>query len=320
MGALLQDIKTQIPKVPGTELELSAAMQFSRWPLCLFVWQPRIYRNDPWWLWTAQLSAFKEVTGSSGLVRPCPSANHPMRPIPIDWTSSILKLHRLAGGFLALIFTPHYCTPRPVPEAYSAGEKLFNFHSDLCQHCLVAISLLSIYPPRNHCSAPFPALCGPPSAGKAGEKEEIMGSTGAIKSVVVVRCSGGTSPARTHTWNAGGRWGRGRGMSEGKELSVVRGWGHLMLGLQPSVPAKELRTLQMSAVQRRNKTKMVRRRIATIFHEALELDLKHGNMFISCQLFGLRSDTPHPLCPHRWKNRVIIASHLSPGYWEGQCL
>lgn len=125
---------------------------------------------------------------------------------------------------MSWIFTPHYCSPRPVPEAYSAGEKLFNFHSDLCQHCLVAISLLSIYPPRNHCSAPFPALCGPPSAGKAGEKEEIVtGSTGAIKSVVVVRCLGGVSPARTHAWNAAGRWGWGTGMSQEKELSVLNG-------------------------------------------------------------------------------------------------
>lgn len=124
--------------------------------------------------------------------------------------------------FLSWIFTPHYCSPRPVPEAYSAGEKLFNFHSGLCQHCLVAISLLSIYPPRNHCSAPFPALCGPPSAGKAGEKEEIVtGSTGAMKLLVVVRCLGGGSPARTHTWNAAGRWGWGTGMSQGKHLSVL---------------------------------------------------------------------------------------------------
>lgn len=124
--------------------------------------------------------------------------------------------------FWSLIFTPHYCSPRLVPEAYSAGEKLFNFHSDLCQHSLVAISLLSIYPARNHCSAPFPALCGPPSAGKAGEKEEIItGSTGAIKSVVVVKWLGGENPERRHTWNAAGRWGWGRGMSEGKELSVL---------------------------------------------------------------------------------------------------
>lgn len=130
-----------------------------------------------------------------------------MRPIPIDLTSSILKLRRLAEGFLSLIFTPRYCSPRPVPEAYSAGEKLFNFHSDLCQHCLVAISLLSIYPPRNHCSAPFPALCGPPSAGKAGEKEEIvMGSTGAIKLVLVVMFRRSEASKDTHLecwWQVG---------------------------------------------------------------------------------------------------------------------
>lgn len=90
---------------------------------------------------------------------------------------------------MSLIFTPHYCCPRSVPEAHSAGEKLFNFQSDLCQHCLVAVSLLSVYPLRNHRSAPFPALCGPPSAGKAGQKEEIvMGSTGSNKIGGVVTC------------------------------------------------------------------------------------------------------------------------------------
>ena len=88
--------------------------------------------------------------------------------------------------FLSLIFTPYYCLPRSVPEADSAGEKLFNFHSVLCQHCPVAVSLLSIYPHKNHCSALFPALCGPPSAGKSGEKEEIvMGSTRTMKLVVL---------------------------------------------------------------------------------------------------------------------------------------
>lgn len=46
-----------------------------------------------------------------------------------------------------------------------------------------------------------------------------------------------------------------------------------MLGLQPTVPAKELRVLQMSAVMSSNKTRLVRRRITAIFHEALELDL-----------------------------------------------
>lgn len=86
---------------------------------------------------------------------------------------------------MPLIFIPRYCSPRSVPEAHSAGEKLFNFHSDLCQHCLVAVSLLSIYPPRNHRSAPFSPLCGPPSAGKAEENEEeiVMGSAGPIKLV-----------------------------------------------------------------------------------------------------------------------------------------
>lgn len=94
----------------------------------LFVWQPKFYRNDLQWLWAAQLRAFKEVTRSSRLGRSPPSADHPMRPIPIDRTSSILKLHRLAEGF----FCPGYLLPT------TALPGLFQKLTLLVRNCLIS--------------------------------------------------------------------------------------------------------------------------------------------------------------------------------------